>query len=153
MYTKEQIEQAENYLQKIMNVAYENWRKTDWSQAKFWLHLSYSQKVAVYFGNLNYQVYNGGFFQWHDNRYSKCANELILILEDVNTNSSMAVANIIRQVMSEVKYRTPSNSWFYDDEEDEEYYDLDEYDNEFYDISEILMVEIVEYLKVLEEQK
>lgn len=150
MYTRKQIGEAENYLQAIMDEAYDMWRtKNEWRKEQFWLHLTYPQKVTVWSGNLNYQIHNGGFLQWHDNGYSNCAEDLILILEEINTDATMAVANIIRQVMNIVPLALDEwNGDYYSGNEialDE----LDELDSKFYDIAEIFMVDVAEYLKGL----
>lgn len=50
----------------LMARAYDRWRANAgaWSMAQFWAQLSPAEEVAVYFGNFNYQVENGGFSQW-----------------------------------------------------------------------------------------
>ena len=57
-------------LQGLMNEAYERWQShNDWSHDAFRDSLSELEKIAVHSGNLNFQVENGGFSQWHFNQY------------------------------------------------------------------------------------
>lgn len=58
--------------QILMNAAYDLWKKnTDWDKDAFFDRLDYPMRLAVALGNLNYQVENGGFGQWHDNGYAE----------------------------------------------------------------------------------
>lgn len=56
--------------QDLMNEAYELWNNQpslDYEQ--FLEMLNNKQRAAVVLGNFNYQVENGGFYQYHDNKY------------------------------------------------------------------------------------
>ena len=57
------MEKEFDYLQNLMDEAYLKWKKinNDWNLKDFDLSLDYKHRNAVLFGNLNYQVENGGF--------------------------------------------------------------------------------------------
>ncbi len=83
--THEELEHAQNdkegVHQGLMNIAYDRWhaanagavkpvRMDDWFDG-----LSEIERAAVALGKLNQQVCNGGFVQWHDNKYGKIMAE------------------------------------------------------------------------------
>ena len=78
-------------MQMHMDVAYDRWQKTnaerterqEISQTKeeFWDTLSANERLAVFVGNFNYQVENGGFSQWDDNGYA--TSEVVAFLHRV----------------------------------------------------------------------
>lgn len=67
-------------MQMHMDVAYDRWQKANAlrterkeisiTKEEFWDTLSANERLAVFAGNFNYQVTNGGFQQWHDNGYA-----------------------------------------------------------------------------------
>lgn len=58
-------------MQKLMGATYDRWQKNDrWSKQDFWDQLSADERFAVFLGNMNYQVQNGGFSQWLGNGYA-----------------------------------------------------------------------------------
>ena len=65
-----------NRIEAITTRAYVRWRKQilgDPGRERlevFWSQLSALEREAVFVANLNYQVENGGFFQWEDNGYA-----------------------------------------------------------------------------------
>ena len=67
--------------QKLMDEVYDKWN-TEECRAMNKLdvishHFTPLHRAAVQFGNMNYQVNNGGFTQWHDNGYSEDLEDLI----------------------------------------------------------------------------
>lgn len=66
--------------QHLMNEAYKVWQEhKEWSYEDFINYLKQNMRLhlkAVLVGNFNYQVENGGIFQWHGNGYSKFLPEL-----------------------------------------------------------------------------
>jgi hypothetical protein len=58
--------------QRLMDGAYDRWQtqKDTMTRQEFWDQLDADERVAVFLGNLNYQVENGGFSQWLDNGYA-----------------------------------------------------------------------------------
>jgi hypothetical protein len=89
-------------IQALMNFAYtdalspEDQRNL--SGPKFWAKLPLRARIAVYVGNLNYQVGNGGFGQWAGNRFSLCADELVSFLVKL-PKAGPAVAKMISIVL------------------------------------------------------
>ena len=124
--------------QIIMDKAYDRWQ-TGWSKDRFWLSLNFPERVAVLTGNLNYQVGNGGFSQWHFNMYSECAKDLLLILEIIDTETTKKVAALVREVMDIIEK----------DSRNLENLDLvlDKYDTSFYEISKDFLRDVNDFLK------
>jgi hypothetical protein len=141
-------------MQQLMDQAYERWQANNWSQAEFWAQLSYPERVTVFVGNLNYQVENGGFYQWHDNGYSECHRDLIVILRmlgDIGKKVSSMVEKAMREV-SNNRRNERSSRW--DDEDDDDWYDvnyhtLSKYDDEFYTINQVLLAETEAFVSKL----
>lgn len=118
-----------------MDRAYDRWQKAHWSQENFWAQLSPREKVAVYVGNLNNQVCNGGFSQWVFNGYSDCSEELLQILPLLG-DTSREVARLIGDVLDEEN----QHLWSDDDDGDDWDYSKD-YDRLFYSINEKMLEE------------
>ena len=53
--------------------------------------------MCVALGNLNYQVENGGFMQWHDNGYSSAAGLLAEALGSVGTLAATQVSTLVEE--------------------------------------------------------
>lgn len=91
--------------QEIMDRAYAKWRDpdgepiADLTKENWWDLLDDEEKVAVANGNFNYQVCNGGFSQWDDNRYATDeAIELIVeTCESLKTYEGQKVINLIEK--------------------------------------------------------
>jgi len=85
--------------QKIMDSAYEKYT-SNLSYEDFVRQLNHIERTAVLTGNLNYQVENGGFIQWHHNAYSSCADELFSVLKSIKAPSANTVLEVIGDVLS-----------------------------------------------------
>ena len=59
----------DNLCQYVMNSVYDKWDNSVMDRKDFIKQLSDYEKIAVMFGNFNYQVENGGLHQWYDNGY------------------------------------------------------------------------------------
>jgi hypothetical protein len=140
------------------------------TQKDFWNQLSFVEKVAVFTGNLNYQVENGGFMQWVYNGYSECHYELVDILENhIKTESSIAVARMVETAIERnqddnydcdyCRYGCDCELEVYEDEDGNEYEDYDcfcncecseancdDLDTNFYKLNEQLLKDIQEWL-------
>jgi len=69
-------------MQAIIDQAYHAWRDhKDWDYPTFLSELSEMHRWVVTLKNLNYQVTNGGFFQWWENGYHCNLEELFRMLE------------------------------------------------------------------------
>lgn len=89
--------------QALMDRAYAKWYGPDGkttlplSKEEWWDILDEPEKVAVANGNFNYQVCNGGFPQWDDNRYA--TDEAIeLIVEMSESLKSYEGQKVIRLI-------------------------------------------------------
>lgn len=118
--------------QKLMTLAYEKWVSpkdiNGMSHHQFMMNLAPAERRAVVIGNLNYQVENGGFDQWHGNGYSKDLLFLEDALETINTETSKEVLSIVKSVMSALKSEEFHGGDFS--------YNLDECDNKYYVIKD-----------------
>lgn len=86
--------------QKLMDQAYARWQADQSvSQAKFWQTLNEEERFAVWTGNLNYQVCNGGFSQWWGNDYAQpeVVSYLIEQCAALGTPAASAVADLVRR--------------------------------------------------------
>jgi hypothetical protein len=133
-----------------------------WSMEDFWAQLSPREMVAVFTGNLNQQVQNGGWLQWHDNGYSDCANWLIGQLPKFGEVSKQ-VAQMVVEVMKEIEaWPEEVEEWVEDcwEEElengviighgesywemvpNEEPPEVDQYDEPYWDIGDAFLAEV-----------
>lgn len=153
----------------LMSEAYERWQaNNEWNQDRFWMDLSYPERVAVFCGNLNYQVENGGFVQWHDNGYSACVDQLLVILKEIATPTALAVEEIVRRARRNIRAYERScsatvernRSWYADSDDDGEddwkiFFDsCDPLDDKFYGINAQFLDDVEAFLKTkMEESK
>lgn len=140
-------------IQKIMDTAYARWNSGDLQNLnykEFVDALSLREKIVVVFGNLNYQVYNGGFAQWQGNGYDVVAPVLVEALGKL-PKYGPEVAALVKHLVNEKErfenlyadYRQDYEMWGWDiphepdreDFDDEESYEaaVDEYEQEFAD--------------------
>jgi len=141
--------------QELMDQAYQKWQNNNWTKQKFWNHLDFLERVAVFTGNLNYQVENGGFAQWFDNGYGDSTDQLVSILtEDIGTETALKVSGLIETALSRQEYDDEEcdcctgRCWHEDDECECEcsYSDYDDLDKEFYKINEQFLADVEEWL-------
>ena len=102
-------------IQELMDAAYKRWQdhnesvdnnyNLQWDQQQFWDQLSEAEEIAVYVGNLNYQVENGGFQQWVDNGYGECWDKFKPILKNMGYESTSNMARLIEDDIIE-HYKT-----------------------------------------------
>jgi hypothetical protein len=141
--------------QKVMDAAYEKWQANkEWSYSDFVNHLDYLEKVVVVTGNLNYQVENGGFMQWHDNGYSTANSTLVWFLEnELATDASKEVAKLIRTCVGRyAQVDTGRNRWSnFDDDDDSDPYTND-LSNQYYELNDALMNDLEAYVVRKQEQ-
>lgn len=146
-------------IQAIMNKAYNRFKGTGWTLAQFWGQLSEQEKLAVFIGNLNYQVENGGFWQWHDNGFSACAGELVAILRGIGP-AGEKTAEIVTMALDAIE-NAPKGGYedvpYEDDLTGEVYYetewvdgagvDLEEWDDAYLFIRDLMLAEAEAALK------
>lgn len=124
-------------MQNLMDDSYELW-STGIRYPKFLLRLDYLQRCAVVAGNFNYQVENGGLFQWLDNSYhvgSEYLLDLIEVLqgkEDAPTESLNFVRQMVETVITELDGRENLNG-VYNCEYEMIYEELEEFNDPYFD--------------------
>lgn len=100
-------------LQNLMNTAYNEWQKpnNNWTYRQFLNESTPAQRKAILLGNFNYQVHNGGFMQWVDNGYGLHAQELLDVLEQINTDLSKEVISLVKQIMPYIDFSQENRGW------------------------------------------
>lgn len=110
------IDYENSLLQKLVTKAYketvtpEEIKKLD--KVEFWSLLPLRIRVAVYLGNLNYQVRNGGFDQWVGNGYVVCSDELIPVLQKLPKIGPEIAAIVTHVAQKSKKGRKSSHSMY-----------------------------------------
>lgn len=134
-------------IQALMNSAYGRYTH-QMSQQAFWDQLDAKERIAVFFGNLNYQVENGGYRQWIGNRYAQQENVEFLIrkLREMSTAESA----IVLQHLAEIRDLANEEGWDSDRWDDDawEALDLDSFDHSFYEVNAELLKQVEEKLLV-----
>jgi hypothetical protein len=87
-------------MQTLMNQAYARWQALEhqqWSQEDFWDQLDSKERFAVFLGNLNHQVQNGGFLQWWSNGYAtpETFGYIKRACNRIGTDSAKQVGNMV----------------------------------------------------------
>ncbi len=86
-------------MQAHIDLAHARWRKPDntWSHQDFWDQLSAAERIAVFVGNFNGQVLNGGFTQWHDNGYAttEVLGFLMRLCKRLGTETTLLVYDLL----------------------------------------------------------
>lgn len=131
-----------NYHQQLMDEAYNNW-KSGWNKRDFYLSLEPKHRAAVVIGNLNYQVENGGFYQWVDNRYAEDSKDfLYFALKEMGKQEN--IANTVIELLDKVYDINPLDN---DDSEEDYQNPYNIFDDKYYEINEDFMKKTEEWLK------
>jgi len=134
----------QDYHQLLMKEAYNLWTaNAEWPYKKLLTRINYPHQVAVVVGNLNYQVENGGFAQWYFNGYYHSASYLLTALEEINTNTSREVKQMVENVLD----------LFNDDNHDHESARLlnNDLSTRYYEINNQFMADTLTYLQTLKD--
>lgn len=135
--------------QATMDRAYDRWQANQgMTQQAFWDQLDADERIAVFCGNLNYQVENGGFAQWFDNGYAT-DETLGFLLRFTGTHSGEAM-KAVNQILYEFSHAVArcgldlNDGWRNMDEEDAEWFmDLiDPLNDRFYKVNEAWVAEV-----------
>ena len=140
--------------QQLMDEAYEEWQKhaETWDKDVFFDHLDFIHRVAVALGNLNYQVRNGGFAQWHDNGYSESHYDFLTRLDTKEYSRLTEGLMLMCKAYSELKNNDIRRAdRGYDDDEDRESSVTDQCDTAYYKLKNIEK-EMNEYLISLQKK-
>lgn len=128
-------------MQALMNTAYEFWQsQKGMSKKDFWNSLDSKPRAAVAIGNLNYQVCNGGFSQWHYNGYSESFDTINYVCYQVGTKNSLAVLKIVEEAMTDLQELNDES------EEEDDYEHLDALDSRFYKVNEAFLEDVEAWL-------
>lgn len=124
--------------QDLMDVAYARWQNNkQWTKDDFFDSLDARERFAVFTGNLNYQVENGGWSQWKFNRYA--TDEVVAYLRrnlpKVGPNG-VAVAKLMDEFLAQEC-----------DDEDEVQEDEDRLCSAYYAINTAFMAECEKFLR------
>lgn len=128
---------VEDLWQFIMTLSYEKWEQ-GMSRSQYLEQLTEYEKIAIQFGNFNFQVENGGLLQWHDNNYSEDYQELY----DFLTKSDFKYKDKFISILENFDYirnaieKLDINSDWYDQDCETRWNQLDFYDKQYYSISE-----------------
>lgn len=147
-------DEGEDLHQQLMNEAYDEWQKhKEWSKTDFMDSLDDIHREAVALGNMNYQVQNGGWEQWHDNGYSFQFDLVDDVLEKIGTRTSTEARRILGQVMEIIEQMggARSGGFEFGGDEDETMdlrEQLDEFDDQYYEIDDQLMKDAEEYFQI-----
>jgi hypothetical protein len=136
--------------QSLMDKAYDRWQNKGWSKEEFHDSLDAKERFAVHTGNFNYQVENGGFVQWWDNRYGTPATVdfLLRACDRINTSTALQVKELVKQFKSIMRDKDPRKHM--DEGEWEDIYaSLEEagLDKKYYEINEQFMKDCESHLK------
>lgn len=94
--------------QSVMTGAYSRWEDEGDLHTKdydeFIAELDELAAKCVVLGNLNYQVENGGFTQWHDNGYSSQRDFLVDVLDEVEGEATEAIKCLVQDAQETLNY-------------------------------------------------
>lgn len=85
--------------QQLINEAFAYKVANDLNYEPFVESLDKRHKAAILFKDLNYQVINGGFWQWSDNGFGKDIYVKLLIgyLEEIRTESAVILIDLLKE--------------------------------------------------------
>ncbi len=133
-----------SYHQQLMDKAYDRYEKL--SKEDFWDQLDAEERVAVAIGNMNYQIENGGFIQWFDNRYAtkETIKFIKRVLNHINQKTCLQVIDLIKRFEAIL----PDLEEMAEDGECEDAYTFTEcLDKDYYKINDAFMEEVEQALK------
>ncbi len=136
-----------NLHQKLMDTAYERWN-AKWNKEEFHDSLDAQERFAVHTGNFCYQVQNGGFMQWWDNRYGtpSTVEYLIRAMERMNTPTAKTVGDMLQVFKESMRQRDPRTN-IDEDEWEEMRSELDGLDTDFYKIDDQFLADCEAHLQ------
>lgn len=124
----------DNLWQFIMTNAYYNWGKNT-SREKFLSDLTPYEKLAVIFGNFNYQVQNGGFSQWVFNNYDSDIDGSEEFIENCDFDKKDVFERMFenyRSIKSSLDSLNEYDDFYYEDVETREKHYCDNDENYYY---------------------
>jgi hypothetical protein len=134
---------SEEFLQTIMNNAYEKYTSKMKTFKDFLLSLDSLERDVFVIGKLHQQVCNGGFMQWCDNTYGDTVDFLVHALNNVGTDAANSVELIVNRVVEDF---SESDGEYDDDEYDALNEQLSKYDDEYYTLGNQLLCDLADYV-------
>ena len=103
-----------------------------WNRERILREIGPLQRKAFVLSILVGQVNNGGFAQWHDNRYSFSSQECIELLMEIDTTDTKAAAVLVEMANRLINSKKPGHDFEYDDfkELDDAFYELKNLDQD-----------------------
>lgn len=139
--------------QGLVDAAYNRWQAANkaagggWTKDEFWAQLNVLERPAVFLGNMNAQVLNGGFNQWWDNQYAtdETVADILRYLHQIGTENAKAISELVEKFWGLVPEGSPHRA-FDGDEEAHDYFqsEVDELCTAYYAIDNDKFLDEVE---------
>lgn len=132
----------------IMDQSYDIWKNKSMSRDEFLSKLSDYEKLAVKFGNFNYQVENGGLMQWDCNGYSEDLEDLqeFLTKSDYSKKDRfLGILDAFSNVKDAINKLDKYDDW-YDEDMNTRWNSLETFDKDYYSFKENWIEYFEDYL-------
>ncbi len=109
---------VDSFWQYIMDSAYDKWNHDNMNREDFLEQLTDYEKIAVIFGNFNYQVENGGLSQWYFNNYSDDLNSLREFLKNSDfkkRNEFLSILDNFSNIKDDIEKLDRLDDWYRED--------------------------------------
>ena len=132
----------------IMDQSYDIWKNNSMSRDEFLSKLSDYEKLAVKFGNFNYQVENGGLMQWDCNGYSEDLEDLqeFLTKSDYSKKDRfLGILDAFSNVKNAIDKLDKYDDW-YDEDMNTRWNSLETFDKDYYSFKDNWIEYFEDYL-------
>ena len=132
----------------IMDQSYDIWKNNSMSRDEFLSKLSDYEKLAVKFGNFNYQVENGGLMQWDCNGYSEDLEDLqeFLTKSDYSKKDRfLGILDAFSNVKDAINKLDKYDDW-YDEDMNTRWNSLETFDKDYYSFKDNWIEYFEDYL-------
>ena len=132
----------------IMDQSYDIWKNNSMSRDEFLSKLSDYEKLAVKFGNFNYQVENGGLMQWDCNGYSEDLEDLqeFLTKSDYSRKDRfLGILDAFSNVKDAINKLDKYDDW-YDEDMNTRWNSLETFDKDYYSFKDNWIKYFEDYL-------
>ena len=132
----------------IMDQSYDIWKNNSMSRDEFLSKLSDYEKLAVKFGNFNYQVENGGLMQWDCNGYSEDLEDLqeFLTKSDYSKKDRfLGILDAFSDVKDAINKLDKYDDW-YDEDMNTRWNSLETFDKDYYSFKDNWIEYFEDYL-------
>lgn len=100
------MQTSEDTFYRHVDEAYDRWNvHSEWSKTKFWNQLSEVERICVFANSLEYQVLNGGFRQWIENRY--CTKMSMAVLKDLCREIGSPISLEVLDMLETIEQKKP----------------------------------------------